>query len=326
MDQEDLSQSFLKKSFLVTGATGFIGANVTRSLIFNNANVHILVRKISDKWRISEILKDVVQHQVDLSDIEKLKNIIPKIKPDFIIHCATYGGHPYQKDIHKIYETNLQGTINLLDALSEVDYRCFINTGSSSEYGVKSKPMVEEDFLEPVNAYGASKASATLFCQFLAKTQKRPIVTLRLFSPYGPYCEQPNRLIAGVIETCLAGKKLELTTGEAVRDFIFIEDVIEMHMKVANSPQSGQVFNIGSGSQYTVKEVVEKIIEHLGAKIKPIWGAIPTRPFEPKIWKADISKAKKQFNWTPRYSLDDGLSKTIAWHKQYKRFTRDKNK
>ncbi|GFP42774.1 hypothetical protein HKBW3C_01898 [Candidatus Hakubella thermalkaliphila] len=308
---------FLDKPLLVTGATGFIGACLTRRLVKEGAEVHILTRQHSNKWRIHDIIHDVWEHHVDLRESKRLQKIISEIKPKVIFHCATYGGYPFQQETDKIVETNIIGTVNLVNALSAIDYECFINTGSSSEYGLKSKPMSEDDLLEALTAYGASKAAATLFCQAVARSTQRPIITLRLFSPYGPY-EEPTRLIPYVIKCCLSGENPQLTSGEQTRDFVFIEDVIDLYLRVAASPpHPGEIVNVGSGNQWSVREVVEKIMALCGAKVQPLWGATPSRPFETTVWVADISKAKAILNWVPQTSLDEGLSRTITWHRSW---------
>jgi len=303
----------MSASFLITGATGFIGANLARRLIKEGAEVHILTRKQSNRWRLQDILQKVHEHRVDLRDYERLCKVVQDIRPKFIFHCATYGGYPFQEEENKIIETNILGTINLLRALSDIDYRCFVNTGSSSEYGIKSKPMLEKDLLEPVNTYGASKAAATLFCQALATREKRPIVTLRLFSPYGPY-EEPTRLIPAVIISCLRNENPRLSSPHGMRDFNFVEDIVDAYLKVIETPNiAGEIFNIGCGEQHSVGEVVDTIIKLSGRKVKPIWGNVSPRPNEPSIWQADISKAKELLGWHPRYGLREGLSKTIEW-------------
>ena len=303
----------MSESFLITGATGFIGANLTRHLVKKDVEVHILTRRESNRWRINSILNKVWEHRVDLRDYEPLRKVILKIKPRVIFHCATYGGYPLQREEDKILETNILGTINLLKALSDIDYRCFVNTGSSSEYGIKSRPMSEEDLLEPVSTYGASKAAATLFCQALAKREKRPIVTLRLFSPYGPY-EEPTRLIPTVIVSCLKNENPRLSSPYGMRDFNFVEDIVDAYLKVIEmSNMAGEIFNIGCGEQHSVGEVVDTIIKLSGREVKPLWGSVPSRPNEPRLWQADISKAKGLLGWHPRYSLRQGLGKTIEW-------------
>ena len=301
------------RGVLITGSTGFIGANLVRRFLKIGAEVHILTRTTSNKWRINDIFKDVNEYCVDLLDYEKLASIVLDIAPEIIVHTAVYGGYPLQKDIKEIIETNFIGTVNLVNACKKVDFELFVNTGSSSEYGIKSKPMTEEDILEPVDDYGVSKAAATLYCQAVARREKIPVVTLRLFSPYG-YYEEPARLIPAVVTSCLKGRNPEVSSPNSVRDFIFIEDVMDAYMKVTKTSDiSGGIFNIGYGEQHSVREVVNMIVELTGNNVRPEWGSVPKRAIEPNVWQADITKAKDVFKWEPKYSLEKGLAKTVKW-------------
>jgi len=306
----------IHKTVLITGATGFIGSCLTHRLINTHYNIHILKREQSNIWRIKDILYRVIAHNVDLVDSINLEKLIQDIKPNIILHTATYGGYPFQRDIRKIIGSNIFGTVNLVNACSKIGFDIFINTGSSSEYGLKSKPMSEIDLLEPINVYGVAKASATLYCQAKARSEGLPIVTLRLFSPYG-YYEEPTRLIPSVIKSCLLGENPKVSSPNSVRDFVYIEDVIDAYIKTTPH-MGGQIFNIGYGQQHSVGDVVNKIVELTGNKVKPKWGDIPKRPNEPKIWQADISKARQILNWKPRHTLDEGLAKTVKWYENRK--------
>ena len=304
------------RKVLITGSTGFIGANLVRRFLKIGAEVPILTRTTSNKWRINDIFKDVNEYCVDLLDYEKLASIVLDIAPEIIVHTAVYGGYPFQKDIKKIIESDFIGTVNLVNACKKVDFELFVNTGSSSEYGIKSRPMSEEDILEPVNDYGVSKSAATLYCQAVAIREKIPIVTLRLFSPYG-YYEDPTRLIPSVVISCLKGINPEISSPNSVRDFIFIEDVIDAYMKIIETSDiGGEIFNIGYGEQHSVGEVVNKIAELTGNNVRPEWGSAPKRVNEPNVWQADITKANDVLNWEPKYSLDEGLAKTIKWFRE----------
>ena len=301
---------------LITGSTGFIGANLVRTFLKIGAEIHILTRTTSNKWRINDILKDVTEYCVDLLDHKKLESIILDIAPEIIFHTAIYGGYPFQKDIKKIIESNFIGTVNLVNACKKVDFELFVNIGSSSEYGIKSRPMTEGDILEPVNDYEVSKAAATLYCQAVARREKIPIATLRLFSPYG-YYEEPTRLIPSVVVSCLKGRNPEVSSPNSVRDFIFIEDVIDAYMKViGTSDIGGEIFNIGYGEQHSVGEVVNMIVELTGNNVRPGWGSVPKRANEPNVWQADVTKAKDILKWEPKYSLEEGLAKTIKWFRE----------
>lgn len=305
-----------KKRILISGATGFIGANLVRKCLEAEAQVYIFTRITSNKWRIRDVLKDINEFRVDLLNYERLKAMVSEIKAEIIFHMVAYGGYPYQKDADDIIRTNIIGTANLLNVCLKVGFNVFVNTGSSSEYGIKSEPANEADLLEPNNNYGIAKASATLFCQAKARSEKLPIITLRLFSPYG-YYEAATRLISSVIISCLRGKNPKLSSPKPMRDFVFIEDVLDAYVKVANIPSiKGEIFNIGYSQQHSVGEVVNKIIELTGGRVSPEWGSVPKRANEPTVWQADISKAENILEWKPKYTLEKGLNKTIQWFEE----------
>lgn len=306
------------KKILITGATGFIGANLTRTFLKHGNKIFILTRSSSNKWRIEDILKDVEEYHADLLDYEGLEKIIKHIKPDVVCHTAVYGGFPFQKDEDAIFKTNFIGTINLLNACCKIGFDIFINTGSSSEYGIKNSVMKESDVLEPVTFYGVTKASATLFCSMKSKVENLPVVTLRLFSPYG-YYEDRIRLIPSVIISCLKDENPKLSSPDSVRDFIFIEDVVSAYEKVIENKGNivDEIFNIGYGKQYSVQEVVDLIIKLSDKKVRPMWGSISNPRNEPLVWQADISKAKNVLRWQPKYTLEEGLRKTINWFKEH---------
>ncbi len=129
----------LKQPILITGATGFIGANLVRYFVSKNIKVNIILRKSSNKWRIKDIIDKTNFFNVDLKDEKKLQQIIKIIKPKTIFHLAAHGAYSYQSDLKSIKDTILDGTINLLNACKKYNFNIFINTGSSSEYGFKKK-------------------------------------------------------------------------------------------------------------------------------------------------------------------------------------------
>ncbi len=304
----------IKKRVLITGATGFIGANLCREFLRKGASLYVLTRKTSNKWRIKDILPDLKEISSDLLDADNLKREILSVKPEIILHTATYGGYHFENDAKKIIETNLLGTMNLVNACKNIDFEVFVNTGSSSEYGIKAKAMKENDILEPINVYGVSKAAATLYCQAFALKEKRPLVTLRLFSPYG-YYDEPARLIPSVALSCLKGVNPGLASPLPVRDFLFIEDLTDAYVKIVeNSRKLKQmIFNIGSGNQYSVGDIVDKLIKLSGKKVVPDWGAVINPRVEPGLWLADASLAEKSFGWKAATDLESGLKKTMAW-------------
>jgi len=300
---------------LVTGATGFVGANLVKRLVTTGYDVHILTRKTSNKWRLDDVLPRLVEHIVDLTEEEKLKELIKEIRPDIIFHLATegiYGGQHLPEE--KLIETNFLGTINLINACNDVDYKCFINTGSSSEYGPKKDAMKETDICEPVTVYGITKCAATLYGNLIAKRDSKPIICFRLFSPFGPY-DDKSRLMTYAITNALQNNNLNLANPLAVRDYIFVEDVLDLYIKSTDKAYElkGEVFNVGSGMQTDIAYVVNKIIELTNSKSKIKWGAVQPRSFDTEKWEANIEKVSKYFNWQPKHSLEEGLKKTILW-------------
>jgi len=305
-----------RKRVLITGGAGFIGANLVRKLLSLNYDVNLLIRPSTDLWRLKKIVSKLKIHKTDISDVKKLKNMIARINPQVIIHLATYSQYRNQKEFEQMIETNIKGTLNLLTASKSIDYDIFINTGSSSEYGIKNKPMKETDLLEPVSFYAATKASTTLLCQVFAREYQKPIVTLRPFSVYGPL-EEKERFIPTIINSVLHNKPIKITSGNQRRDFIYVQDIVDIYIKtiMMGKSLSGQVLNMGTGIEYTNDEVVKTLFKISGKKVKIEKGAFPKRLWDTKHWRADISKTKRTLNWKPKFSLEEGLRDTFNWFK-----------
>lgn len=298
---------------IVTGATGFVGACLTRRLVQLEHEVHIFTRSHSNTWRMADIEDAVVKHEVDLREANRVTQVVTEIRPQIVYHMATYGGFAFQTDTSAIMESNLLGTINLVRACEKVGFDYFINTGSSSEYGIKSQAMREADLPEPLGDYGVSKAAATLFCQSEALMKGLPIVTVRLFSPYGPW-DDPQRLIPYVIRSLLRGGSPKLTTPASVRDYIYIEDAVDLYIKLLDTPKApGTVYNLGSGCQSTIGHAVSLMEELIGTCPTSTWGVAAKQRPEPAVWVADMQQVERDFAWSPSTSLRDGLAKTLVW-------------
>ncbi len=301
------------KRILITGAAGFIGAALTRRLVACGHSVHVLLRSRTPRWRLEDVLRDVRVHEVDLTDEEGLLRAVREVRPELIYHLAAHGSYPFQSDPDRIIQTNILGTWNLLKALGGSDYEAFVSAGSSSEYGFKQFAMRETDVPEPNSYYAVAKCAQTLLCQHVARTEKRPINTLRVFSAYGPW-EEPSRLVPTLIRRCLAGEELLLVPPETARDFIYVDDVVEAFLRTDRlSRLQGEVINIGTGIQGTVADVVASILRHTGSKVECRWGAMQPRIWDSAIWVADCTRSRTLLGWHAQTTLDEGLRRTVAW-------------
>jgi len=301
---------------LVSGATGFIGACLARRLLEMGYEIHAFVRQSANRWRIADIAPHIVLHDVDLRDAHAVEQTVASVRPNKIFHLATYGGFSFQKDIGAIYAANFLGTVNLVIACEKIGFDCFIHTGSSSEYGIKTEPMKESDLPEPLGDYAVSKAAATLFCRSEALLKGLPIATLRVFSPYGPW-DDPQRLIPFVIASAMNKINPELSSPASVRDYIFIDDVIDAYLAAMKADViAGEIYNVGSGRQTSIGDAINRIISTFDNGVMPVWGAETVKRAEPAVWVANIDKMKTQFNWEPATSLEIGLRQTIDWMRE----------
>jgi nucleoside-diphosphate-sugar epimerase len=305
-----------RKRVLITGGAGFIGANIIHRLLKLNYDINLLIRSSTNLWRLNKVISKLKIYEIDILDKQKLTKKVEQINPQSIIHLATYSQYRDQTEFEKMVETNIEGTLNLLSASKNVNYDVFINTGSSSEYGIKEKPMKETDLLEPISFYAATKSSATLLCQVFSREFGKPIVTLRPFSVFGPY-EEKDRFVPIIIKAVLKNKPIRLTSGNQRRDFIFIKDIVDIYIKALSCGKklSGQILNMGTGIEYTNDEVVKTLFNLTGKSVKTEKGAYKKRLWDTPHWVADISKTKKILSWKPKFTLEEGLRYTYNWIK-----------
>lgn len=308
----------MSRRVLVTGAGGFVGANLVQAALSLNNSVVALVRPQTDTWRL--IQTPAKLERVDLLDMDALQQVIHAFQPNLIIHSATHGGYPNQKDQTRIAQTNYLTAFNLLNAMLKVcPSATLLNLGSSSEYGTKHEPMKETDLLEPNSLYGASKAAATLLTRAFALEHGLQTFSIRLFSPYGAW-EDPNRLIISAIQKALEHHDFPMTSGVQGRDFIFIDDVSRILLSTDFSElPTGAVFNLGSGTETCIFDVVSLIYQITKSRGQVLRGAIPDRQHDSfqSRWQADVSEATKALNWGNLATLEVGIKQTSQWLQAY---------
>jgi UDP-glucose 4-epimerase len=302
------------KRVIITGATGFVGANLARRLLLEGHEVHLAVRPLHNSWRIKDIRRGLRLHEVALEDAEALTETVSSIRPEWVFHLAAHGAYSSQTDLRRMVETNITGTINLVEACLKTGFEAFVNTGSSSEYGFKDHAPEEDEALEPNSHYAVTKASATLFCRHTARERKAHITTLRLYSVYGPY-EEPTRLIPRLIMRGLKGELPPLVNPDTARDFVYIDDVMEAYLLAATraGQTPGAVYNVGTGVQTSLGEAVETARRVLSIGDAPQWATMPGRQWDTSVWVADNRKIKDALGWHPTYTFEQGFRRTVKW-------------
>ena len=292
---------------LITGAAGFIGANLTRKLIRNENEVNIIIKKTSDLWRISDVISNCNVHKIDLKKIDDVRNIIKKINPELVYHCAGHGIYPTQKNSAEIFSTNILGTFNLLDTLNENNnLRRLVNLGSLFEYSSN-----------PIDPYTISKITQTKLVEHFFKEKKLPITTLRLFTPYGKF-DSPGRLICDLMIALIRNKSLEIFSKHTKRDFIHIDDVIAALEVASQQPDiDGEIIDIGTGNEISVEEIVSMANQLSDNELAVNWNDAKQREIDISDESIFLGRQSTQkLNWKPSISLEMGLRKTIEWYKQ----------
>jgi UDP-glucose 4-epimerase len=299
------------KRALVTGAGGFVGANLVRRLLAEGHDVHAVVRPGGSPWRLEGV--DVRRSEADIRDREAVERAVAAARPDWIFHLAAHGAYSWQADRRTILETNLLATIDLLEAAAARGFEALVQAGSSSEYGHQDHAPSEDEAPEPNSDYAAAKAAATLYAGSLARERGIQVATLRLYSVYGPW-EDPNRFVPTLVEHCLRGELPPLVSPDVAHDFVYVDDVCEAFLQAASTTvEPGSIYNIGTGRQTTIAEVVETARRLLGVSDTPRWGSMPDRAWDTNVWIGDPSRAKRELGWHASVDLEAGLAATAAW-------------
>ena len=296
------------KRVLVTGAAGFIGANLVRRLLTDGHDVHGIVRVSTENaWRLARLFDSIHLYSPFDFGLAHLKDI----RPDWIFHLAAYGVYPWQRSMMMMTLQNIVATDSLLSACHSIDFEAFVQAGSSVEYGFKDHAPDENEPIAPSTDYGLTKAVATRYAQEMGGH----ITTLRLYSPYGPY-EAQSRLIPTLIAHGLRGDLPPMANPDNARDFVHVDDVCEAFIRAAAMPHGGQIYNVGTGVQTSLREVITISKRLMHIETEPVWNTADNRVWDTNVWVANNTKIKEQLGWQPRYTFEQGLQATIDWTKE----------
>jgi len=295
---------------LVTGAAGFVGANLVRRLIDDGHDVYAILQPLTDTGRIDG-LTDLRRVPGDIADRGDVERAFTCARPEWIFHLAAHGAYSFQTDVVAMAHSNVVGTATILAAAERHGCTVLINTGTSSEYGDRDHAPHEDEPPQPNSDYATTKAAATWLCQ-RARSRGVPVTTLRLYSAYGPF-EEERRLIPTLVRAALAGTWPPLASPTVVRDYVYVGDVIDAYIAAASSPHRSTIYNVASGIQTSLAELVATAAMCFPIRVEPVWGGYPERLWDTRVWVGDPALIRAELGWAASTSLSDGLTRTAEW-------------
>jgi dolichol-phosphate mannosyltransferase len=303
----------LRGPILVTGASGFVGANLFKTIAAARSDVYA-VEKSGKSWRLADVKDDYV-FAVDLTDRAAVTNLLINVTPQTVFDCVAYGAYSFERDAQRIYETNFLSVVNLCTMLAPRSISAFVHAGTSSEYGANAAGPTEAAVLEPNSDYAVSKAAVSAFLEYMGRNKAFPCVNLRLYSVYGPL-EDTSRLIPNLLRKALEGEYPELVDPATSRDFVHVDDVCAAFVLAAakmNPDIYGMSFNIGTGTKTTIRDLAAVAKETFGLSRDPAFGVMPARDWDLSDWYANPQRADAILGWRARIDLPSGLRSTAEW-------------
>ncbi len=309
------------RKVLVTGAGGFIGSHLTERLVQVGADVRAFIRYNSrgDEGLLSLLPRDLYDYLTviagDLRDVEAVRQAVRDV--DTVFHLGALIAIPYSY-LHprEVVETNVMGTLNVLMAAREYGVRRVVHTSTSEVYGTAQYvPIDEKHPLQGQSPYSASKIGADKVVQSFHLSFELPVATLRPFNTYGPR-QSARAVIPTIISQALTREEIHLGALTPMRDFTFVTDTADGFIRMAQVEAAvGQEINIGAGDCISIGDLAHRIMHLVGRDLPIVTEDQRLRPEKSEVMRlhASNTKAHDLIGWEPRVSLDEGLSRTIAW-------------
>jgi nucleoside-diphosphate-sugar epimerase len=306
---------------LVTGASGFIGSAVVRRLVADGHEVHGLTSAVSAVYpqRLLEVRGQITLHEGSLADRRAMDVLVASARPEVVLHLGAYThvGKSWGR-VDECISTNVQGTVNLLQALETAGWpaRRFVYTSTSEVYGDVPVPFREDGPVNPISPYSVSKYAGERYCRMFVQGKGWPVVVLRPFNAFGPR-QSPDRVIPEIITRGLRRQRLAMTQGLQTREFVYVDDLADGFVRaglLAGDEVHGEVLNLCSGDDISMRDLATKVLALMGDPVRPEFGALPERPTEVPELAGDAAKAARLLGWAPTVGLEEGLKRTIAWY------------
>ena len=323
----------IMKKVLITGAAGFIGSHLTEYFSNKDFKVTVFDRYNSFSsfgWLDTLNLKKVKFVLGDIRDFDSVNNVVKG--QDIVIHLAALIGIPYSYISPAAYiKTNIEGTYNILEASKNNKVKQVLITSTSETYGTAQTFKISED--HPLNAqspYAASKISADQMALSYYRSFETPVKIIRPFNTFGPR-QSLRAVIPTIITQAINHSIIEIGNINTSRDLTFVTDTCDAFYKILKSDKLfGEVVNVGSDNDISIKDIIEKVSKILDKKITIKKSFSRWRPIKSEVFRlrCDNKKILKYTNWKPKFSgkngFDNGLSQTIEWFKNNKQFNKEK--
>ena len=307
------------KTALVTGAGGFIGSHLAERLVEEGANVRAFVHYNAlgtYGWLDTSPHADKMTVIAgDITDRDSVRDAMQGV--DTVFHLAALIAIPYSYRAPASYvRTNVEGTLNIVQAAREIGVRRVIHTSTSEVYGTaRMVPIAETHPLQGQSPYSATKIGADKIAESFHLSFEVPVVTVRPFNTFGPR-QSARAVIPTIITQVLAGETVRLGNLTPTRDLNFVSNTVEGFIAAAESPNAlGETINLGSGREISIGDLAHLIAQIAGRPIRLESDTTRLRPDASEVERllADNSKAARLLDWSPRVSLEDGLAQTIEW-------------
>jgi nucleoside-diphosphate-sugar epimerase len=288
---------------LVTGASGFIGKHLCRRLLHEGHEVHGVSRNprhdAEVRWR-----------QADLVDATAARELMERVRPDTVFHLASYVSGSRSLDaVLPTLQHNLVAAVNVLVAAAGSGCGLVALTGSMEEPESPSGEPI------PASPYAAAKYASGAYGRMIHALHDLAVVNLRVFMVYGPGQDDRTKLVPYVVTSLLGGERPRLSSGVRPVDWVYVEDVVDAFLAAARTPDlAGTTLDVGSGELVTIRSIVEQIVETVGTRVEPDFGALPDRPLE-QVRTADVEQTRSKIGWEPRTTLAAGLRATVEWYR-----------
>jgi len=304
-------------TILVTGGAGFIGSNFLHHLLTVTDEEIICIDKLTYAADRNNIPDTVKLYITDIADEHNCEYIFKKYKPSTIFHFAaeSHVDNSIQNCTPFIH-TNINGTVNLLNLSLKYEVQKFIHISTDEVYGsIDDGYFTEKSNYNPRNPYSASKAASDHFVMTYHNTYGLPVVITNCSNNYGPR-QYREKMIPKTISNLLSGKKVPIYgDGKQVRDWLYVQDHCEALIEVWLKGRVGQKYNIGGECEFRNIDLVRMILDRMNMKEDMI-EYVNDRPGHDRRYSTDIAKIRHELKWSPQFTLEEGLDKTIEWYER----------